>query len=76
MPSSDLNIAAGLRTFQGMKSKTQPNLFDGELMTIEQIAREFGRSTRTIMRWCATGNFAPRVKIGRNFYFRRFVAGA
>lgn len=54
-----------------MKSKSQPNLFDGELMTIERLAKEFGRSTRTIMRWCKRGDFAPRVKVGRNFYFKR-----
>ena len=53
------------------EDKPQPNLFNGELLTIEQIAKEFGRSTRTIARWCKRGDFAPRVKLGNRFYFKR-----
>lgn len=54
-----------------MKKKSQPNLFDGELLTIEQLAKEFGRSTRSIMRWCKRGDFVARTKVGRSFYFKR-----
>ena len=53
------------------QEKSQPTLFNGELLTIEQLAKEFGRSTRSIMRWCKRGDFAPCVKLGSRFYFRR-----
>lgn len=55
----------------GAAGKSQPNLFDGQLLTIEQIAKEFGRSTRTIARWCKRDDFVQRVKVGSRIYSRR-----
>ncbi len=40
-----------------------------DLLSIAEVARIFGRSERTICRWCAAGYLVP-IRIGRSVFFR------
>lgn len=42
-----------------------------DLLDVQQLANEFGISTRTIARWWAGRTGPARVKIGRKIFFRR-----
>ena len=40
-----------------------------DMLSVADLARRFGKTERTIRRWCAVGQLAP-IHIGRSVFFR------